>query len=153
MIGNRMLNFPAMGWQHPFSELQRMSRHLDMLTNTMFGMPSNRWLTHKAFPSVNISEDNDNYYVHAELPGIKPDDIKIEVTGRSLSISGDRTIPSEGESVRYHRREREAGKFSRIVELPSDIDSNAIDANMNNGVLRVAVAKSEAEKPKQIAIN
>ena len=56
MIGNRMLNFPAMVWQHPFSELQRMSRHLDMLTNTMFGMPSNRWLTHKVFPSVNITK-------------------------------------------------------------------------------------------------
>jgi len=61
------------------------------------------------FPFINLSENKDSYFVRAEMPGLKADDISISVTGNNLSISGERKIASEGENVRYHRREREAG--------------------------------------------
>lgn len=93
------------------------------------------------------------FYVRAELPGIKADAIDIQVVGRNLTITGERKIPSEGENIRYHRKEREAGKFSRIIGLPGDIDESNVEAKIVNGVLTVAIAKSEASKPKKITLN
>jgi HSP20 family protein len=104
------------------------------------------------FPSVNLTEDKGSYFLRAELPGMTADDLDIQVTGRSLSISGERKIPAEGEDVKYHRREREAGKFSRAISFPGDIDATKIEAKLNNGLLEIQVPKAESEKPRQISI-
>ena len=104
------------------------------------------------FPLTNITEDKDNYYVRAELPGIKADELDISVTADSLSISGERKIPAAKENARYHRREREAGKFSRMVSLPSQVDLEKVEARSTNGVLTVVLPKAEVAKPKQIAV-
>jgi HSP20 family protein len=111
------------------------------------------WLSARVFPALNLTEDKDKYHVRAELPGIKADALDIQVVGRNLTISGERTIPSEGENIRYHRKEREAGKFSRAIGLPGDIDADNVEAKMVNGVLTISIAKSEAAKPKQITVN
>ena len=104
------------------------------------------------FPLINLSEDKDNYFVRAEMPGLKADDINISVTGSNLSISGERKIPSEGEDVRYHRREREAGTFSRVVALPGEVDADKVEARHEQGILTVVIPKAEAAKPKQITV-
>jgi HSP20 family protein len=104
------------------------------------------------FPSVNVSEDRDKYYVRAELPGIKADELEIQATGNSLSISGERTIQAEEENARYHRREREAGNFSRMIGLPADIDSDKVEAKLDNGILTIALPKAESVKPRQITV-
>ncbi|MGD9878259.1 Hsp20/alpha crystallin family protein [Desulfococcus sp.] len=80
------------------------------------------------------------------------DDLDIQAAGNSVTISGERRIPAEGDNVRYHRREREAGKFSRIVTLPNGADMDKVSAGLTNGVLTVTIAKSEATKPRQISI-
>lgn len=152
MITRRMFDLPATGWQDPFVEMERRSRQMDQLTNALLGRPEMGWLSAKVFPAVNLTEDPDHYYVRAELPGIKAEAIALQVTGRNLAISGERKIQSEGENVKYHRRERESGKFSRIIGLPGDIDAGNVDAKMVNGVLVVTLAKSEAAKPKQITV-
>ena len=152
MITRRMFDLPATGWQDPFVEMERRSRQMDQLTNALLGRPEMGWLSAKVFPAVNLTEDPDHYYVRAELPGIKAAAIALQVTGRNLAISGERRIQSEGENVKYHRRERESGKFSRIIGLPGDIDAGKVDAKMVNGVLVVTLAKSEAAKPKQITV-
>ena len=72
--------------------------------------------------------------------------------GRSLSIAGERKIASEGENVKYHRREREAGRFSRIIVLPGEVNADKVDAQMTNGILTINIAKSEAAKPRQITV-
>jgi HSP20 family protein len=72
---------------------------------------------------------------------------------KEITISGERKIPSAGENAKYHRREREAGKISRAIGLPSDIDADSVMAKMNSGVLMVEISKSEAAKPKQITVN
>lgn len=153
MITRRMFDLPSTSWQDPFVEMVRRSRQMNQLTNALLGRPEIAWLPTNVFPAANITEDHDNYFVRAELPGIKADAIALQVTGRNLAISGERTIQSEGETVRYHRRERESGKFSRVVSLPDDIDADKVDAKMVNGVLTVTIAKAEAAKPKQIKIN
>jgi HSP20 family protein len=104
------------------------------------------------FPLTNVTEDDHSYYVRAELPGMAAGDIDISVTGDSVSISGERKIPSEKKGTRYHRREREAGKFSRMIGLPRQIDTNKVEASCVDGVLTIVVPKAEVAKPKQITV-
>lgn len=153
MYARELFSYPSMGWRHPFAELERMSRQMDRLTHGLLGRPGLGWRPASVFPAINLTEDTDKYFVRAELPGIKADALDIQAVGRNLTISGERTIPSEGETVRYHRREREAGKFSRVIGLPGDIDTDKVDAKLANGMLTVTIAKAEASKPKQITIN
>ena len=119
----------------------------------MLGRPKREWFSSTVFPAVNLTENSDNYYVRAELPGIKAEAVSLQVTGRNLAISGERKIQAEGENTRYHRREREAGKFSRAIGLPGDIDTDRVDAEIVDGVLTVTIAKAETAKPKQIKVN
>jgi len=100
----------------------------------------------------NVTEDNDNYYVRAELPGVKSEDMDIQVTAKGVSISGERKIPVEGDNVKYHRREREAGKFSRLINLSDDIDVDKVNAELENGILTMTIPKAEKTKPRQIAV-
>ena len=104
------------------------------------------------FPLINLTQDKDKYYIRAELPGVKGDELDIQVTENNLAISGERKIAAEEEGARYHRREREAGTFSRIIGLPDDINSDNVDAKLENGILTVVVSKAEAAKPKQISV-
>jgi HSP20 family protein len=152
MVARRVFDFPFMGWRNPLAGMERMARQMDILTNAMLGRPEMRMFPARVFPAINITEDKDKYYVRAELPGMKADEVRLEVAGRNLSISGERNIPSEGENVRYHRREREAGTFSRIIGLPGDMDADSVNARLVNGLLTVAIAKSEVAKPKQISV-
>jgi HSP20 family protein len=104
------------------------------------------------FPLINLTEDKDNYYVRAELPGVKGDELDIQVTGNNLAISGERKIAAQ-EDARYHRREREAGKFSRIIALPGEVDTDKVEASLENGILSIVVSKAEIAKPKQISVS
>jgi len=104
------------------------------------------------FPLTNLTEDKNNYYVRAELPGVKGDELDIQVTGNNLAISGERKIAAE-EEARYHRREREAGTFSRMIGLPGEVDTDKIGANLENGILTIVVSKAEIAKPKQISVS
>jgi HSP20 family protein len=103
------------------------------------------------FPPVNLTEDKDCFYIRAELPGVNGDDLDIQVTSNNLAISGERKIASE-EGAKYHRREREAGTFSRMIGLPGEVDTEKVDASLKNGILSIAVSKAEIAKPKQIAV-
>jgi HSP20 family protein len=137
--------------RNPFEELERMRRQLDSMFGGLERRP-HRVLGAGVFPLINLTEDRDNYYVRAELPGLKAEDINISVTGNNLSISGERKIASEGDSVRYHRREREAGSFSRVIALPGEVDADKVEAEHLDGILTVTIPKAEATKPKQITV-
>ena len=152
MLKRNMFGLPSMGWRNPFADFENLTRQMDLLTNAMYGRPGARLVTPKVFPAINITEDKDKYYVRAELPGMKAEDIKLEVTGRNLAITGERKIHSESENARYHRRERDAGRFSRIVALPGEVDADSVDAKLVNGLLTVSIAKSAAAKAKQITV-
>ncbi|MGD9333023.1 MAG: Hsp20/alpha crystallin family protein [Desulfobacterales bacterium] len=153
MIARRMIKFPSTEWHRAFNEMDRMARHMDLLTHGVLWRPTRRWMHARAFPALNITENGDKYVVRAELPGMKAEDIDIQVKDRRLTISGERRIPSGGENVKYHRREREAGKFARTIELPGQIDSDHVDAKLVNGLLMVTLSKPETAKPKQITVN
>jgi len=151
MIYRKFFNVPTWGLSRPFREFDRLRRQMDELYGAISGgalpMPSAG-----VFPLTNVTEDNENYYVRAELPGIKSDELDIQVTADGISISGERKISAEGNGVKYHRREREAGKFSRLINLPGEVDVNKVEAFMENGILKVTIPKSEAAKPRQITV-
>jgi len=151
MIIRRIGGWPSWEWRSPFDELDRMRRDMDRLSEAFTG-PSFREPLSGVFPLMNVTEDSDNYYVRAELPGIKADDLNISITGNSLTVAGERSIPSENEKARYHRRERESGNFSRVVSLPSAVDTAKVEARCADGVLTVVLPKAEAAKPKQISV-
>ncbi|MBN2398569.1 MAG: Hsp20/alpha crystallin family protein [Deltaproteobacteria bacterium] len=151
MLLRSRTSWPTWGWTSPFEELERMRRQMDWLSSGLsrglLGTP-----TAGVFPLMNITEDKDNYYVRAELPGLKAGDLDISVTGDTLSISGERKLPAEDETARYHRREREAGSFSRIITLPAQVDTGKVNARCKDGLLTVTLPKAEAVKPKQITV-
>ena len=135
----------------PFEELSQMRRDMERLTEGItrgFARGSSAGV----FPLMNLTEDNDAYYLRAELPGMKADEIELSVTGDSISISGERKIANEDTDAKYHRRERESGKFSRILNLPGPINVEKVDASSVDGVLTIKLPKSEAAKPRQITI-
>jgi HSP20 family protein len=103
-------------------------------------------------PLINLTEGKDNYYVRAELPGVKGDELDIQVTANNLAISGERKIAAEEEGARYHRKEREAGAFSRMIGLPGEVDTDKVEAKLENGILTIVISKAEIAKPKQITV-
>jgi HSP20 family protein len=152
MVARRLFDFPFAGWQNQMTTMDQMAKQMDWLSKSVADRPGLRWFSSKVYPALNITEDLNKYYVRAELPGIKSDEIQLEITGRNLAISGERKIRSEGGNARYHRREREAGRFSRMVTLPGEIDANSASARMVNGLLVIEISKSDAAKPKKISV-
>ena len=152
MIYRRFYNVPAVGFRNAFEQLDRVRRHFDQLlgddTKTARGL-----LGAGVFPQINMTEDTDKFYVRAELPGVTTDDLEMQATAKNLSITGERRLEIENDGVRYHRREREAGKFSRIITMPTEIDPDRIEAKMQDGILTIRIPKAEAVKPRQITIN
>jgi HSP20 family protein len=151
MIYRRLFNIPTWGFRRPSDEIERLRRQMNELYGALSGdaipMPSAG-----VFPLTNVTEDSNNYYIRAELPGMKSDELNIQVTSDGISISGERKIPEEENGVRYHRREREAGKFSRSINLPGDVDVNGVEAGLENGILTITVPKAEVSKPRQIKV-
>jgi HSP20 family protein len=152
MFYRRLYNSPTRGLWNAFEQMDRMRRQLDQV----FGSDASAGrglLGSGVFPQINLTEDADRFYIRAELPGVTSDALELQATAKNLSIAGERKIEAENEGVHYHRREREAGKFSRIIALPTEIDPDRIEAKLEDGVLTVRVPKAEAVKPRQITIN
>jgi HSP20 family protein len=154
MLPRSIFNIPGYGSTNPLVEMEQLRRQMDALSGMFFReMPVRRVLSAGVFPQLNLTENKDNYYVRAELPGMKADELSIQIVDKTLTISGERKILNEGEKVRYHRRERDAGKFSRAIGLPGDINNDRIEAQMRDGLLTITIPKAEAAKPRQITIN
>lgn len=141
MLANRL---------EPWTEMNRLSRELDQL----FGRGGNfaaRRTGAGSYPPLNVWEDDDNLYAEAELPGLNLDDLEIYVTGSQLTIKGERR-PPEQEGGTWHRQERLYGKFTRVVELPGEVDNDKVRAEFRHGVLSMTLPKSEAVKPRRIEV-
>lgn len=151
MIVRRISDWPRWGWRSPFEELDRLRRQMDDLFVDLTG-GTLRAPSAGVFPMVNVTEDRDAYYVRAELPEVKAGDLDISVTGTSVTVSGERKIPSPNESATYHRREREGGHFSRVIGLPRQVDPGKVEAHSGDGILTIVLPKIEETKPKQITV-
>jgi len=128
-----------------------MRRQMENLFDRFARRPS-RLATSGVYPQINLTGDKDNYYLRAEIPGLKSDELDIQVTSNTITLAGERKIPIEDENARYHRREREAGTFSRGISLPGDVNPDKVEASLKDGMLTVIIPKAEATKPKQITV-
>jgi HSP20 family protein len=102
---------------------------------------------------MNVSQDNDNFYLRAELPGIRVADLSVTALRNRVSIAGKREIPQESDRVSYHRKERAEGEFSRTVTLPGEVAADKVEARYADGVLQLTLPKAEETKPRQIAVS
>ena len=131
-------------------------RDMDRLQQDMsrlFGdLNVNRTRRASSFPAINVWAAEESARVTAEIPGVSKDDLEINVTGETLTLSGVRAQDDLPESARYHRQERRFGEFSRSIQLPYTVDTNKVKAVFKNGVLSVELPRVEAEKPKKITV-
>ena len=104
------------------------------------------------FPPMNITQDDDNFYLRAEIPGIKPAELSISALRNRVSISGKREIPREQDRVSYHRKERPEGTFNRALTLPTEVNADRVEARYADGILSLTLPKAEQAKPRQISI-
>ena len=103
------------------------------------------------YPRVNLSEDENNYYLQALVPGIDPKDIELNLMRGTLTLSGERK-ESVAASNTWHRHERGTGKFMRTIELPDAVDGANVEANYRHGVLLITLPKPQSVKPKKISV-
>lgn len=103
------------------------------------------------YPRVNLSEDENNFYLEAMVPGIKPEQLELSMLQNTLTFSGER-LEAHGKERIWHRHERGAGKFMRTIELPTSVDSEKIDAQYRNGVLMITLPKAAGVKAKKITV-
>lgn len=133
----------------PFSELSRiqdeMARAFQGGTHAPENAPAFR-------PAVDIVEDKDAILLKAELPGVRPEDIHLEVERNVLTLHGERKNEQKVERDGFYRFERRYGTFARSFVLPETVDGNAIDADMKDGLLTVRLPKKPTEQPKKITV-
>ena len=103
-------------------------------------------------PLVDITEDDKEYLIKAELPDMKKEDVRLTVENEVLAISGERTFEKEEKGKKYHRTERAYGRFVRSFSLPEDADGSRVSADYKDGMLHVHLPKSQKAKPKAIEI-
>jgi HSP20 family protein len=104
------------------------------------------------FPAWNVSEDEKGFSIEAELPGFSRDEIEISVVGDELRLSGTRKVETKDDKANYHRRERFTGSFSRSLRLGVPIEADKVEASFKDGILTVALPKSEAALPRKIRV-
>ncbi len=132
--------------------LSQMNRLRDEL-DRVFGLENSNWNRPTAFPPVNVWEDENSFYLEAELPGLKIEDLEIYVhDGDQLSLKGTRK-PGDVDGAKLRRRERSSGDFHRTFQLETDVNVNEVKAEFHHGVLQVTLPKSESVKPRKIEIN
>jgi len=103
-------------------------------------------------PPVDVLEQEDGIRILAELPGVKPEDVKISLEGNVLTIHGTKQQVAEERTERVHRYERSYGAFERTFTLPATVDAAHIKAGYENGVLTITLPKVEQAKPRQIEV-
>ena len=139
----------------PFEDFMSMPKRMNRMFGDTFFKDFDKETDTLAqwYPATDIYETKDDYVFKLEVPGLKKEDINIELTDDTLSIKGERKDEREVKKEDYHRVESCSGTFSRSFSLPNNIDSKKINATMKNGVLELRVAKAEEKKPKAITIN
>ena len=139
-------------WE-PFTDLRNFRSVFNDLLEDNFGHPGTQPSTSKWYPAVDVLDSKDAYLIRAELPGMKKEDIHVEVKDGTLVLSGERKSEKPAEGVEYRHVERVAAKFWRSFSLPETVKQDGIEASYKDGILEVRVPKVEKAKPRQIEIS
>lgn len=137
------------------SELFSVQREINRLFDNFFHgdvQADDSFFSSVWAPAVDIAEQDDQYVVKIELPGVNKDDVKITLESNILTIRGEKKQEKENKEDNYHKMERSYGSFQRSFTLPATVKSDKIDASFKDGILTVSLPKAEEAKPKQIDI-
>jgi HSP20 family protein len=141
-------------WE-PARELGTIQNEMNRLFNTFFDTPttagsgaSRRWI-----PAMDLVENDGEFVLRADLPGLSESDVNIELEDNVLTVSGERKSQSEERNEGYYRIERSFGSFRRTLTLPEGVDPEAVKATFDRGVLEVRVPKPEERKPRRVEIS
>jgi len=139
---------------HPFTELMSLRQAMDRLFEDSFVRPSRvlSTLGEAGVPTLDIYQTPNEVVVKATLPGVKSEDVSIDITGETLTIKGESKAEQEIKKEDYLYQERRYGTFSRSVVLPSGIKTDKAEATMEDGVLTLTIPKAEEVKPKKISV-
>jgi len=137
--------------ENPFERLFNLQQELDRyFDRELFSYPTT--FGRGLYPAFNLFEKGSSYVMTMELPGFGEGDIAVEVVEKQVVISGKRSFQPEEKGVIYHRRERQAGEFSRSISLPDKVDPEKVTASLKNGILTLQVEKAKEMQPRQITI-
>jgi HSP20 family protein len=135
----------------PFADLDQLGERMRRLLEQTFGdLPPGLTETAGWVPAVDVEEQDDAYVVEAEVPGVKREDVNIELVGNELAITGD--IKEKERKGVLRRRARRVGRFEFRVTLPNQVDPEKIEAELTDGVLTVRVPKAERAQRRQIEV-
>jgi HSP20 family protein len=135
------------------TSLRRLNSVLDEAFNTWpFQSEENGALTSAWIPACDVFEDKDAVKIVAEVPGVRPEDVKLSIENNLLTIRGEKRQQAEEKSERVHRYERSYGAFERTFSLPTTVDPERIDATCTNGILTVTIPKAERARPREIPV-
>jgi len=136
---------------YPTNELSNVRHLLDEAFSTWpygaEGAVTSAWL-----PPTDVFEDKEALRIVVELPGMKPEDVKITMENYTLTVRGEKKQVAEEKTERVHRYERSYGSFERSFALPNTVDSDRVQARFEHGVLTVTLPKAERAKPREIEV-
>ena len=141
--------------QRPLDAFQNLRRLNSFLDEAISGFPFNAEsgaLTSAWTPAVDVFEEKEAVKIVAELPGVKPEDVKISLENQTLTVRGEKRQVAEEKTERVHRYERTYGSFERTFALPGTVDADRIEASFTDGLLTVTLPKVERALPRQIEI-
>jgi HSP20 family protein len=133
----------------PFQEMISLRDAMSRLLEESFVWPRARLGTFQ--PALDLYETEQEYVVKLAAPGLKPDNFELLMQQNVLTIRG-RTQAEEQENARYHIREQRFGEFTRVVQFPTAVDADKIQATLADGILTIRVPKAEAAKPRRITV-
>lgn len=140
-------------WE-PFRDMMTLRDAMDRLFEESFVRPRSGWMISQGGMdlAVDMYETKDDVVVKTALPGVKPEDVDINVAGDVLTIRGETKEEKETNEENYLRKERRYGAFSRSVTLPSGLQTEKAEATFDKGVLTLKIPKSEQAKPRNIKV-
>jgi HSP20 family protein len=139
-------------WGQMFNQMEQLQQDMSRLFGRWASNGGAEFTRTTSFPIVNVWEDVENLHIEAELPGVDLKDLEIYVNaGNQLTIKGQRKQPEPGKG-QWHRQERAFGTFVRTLSLPFVVNSEKVEAKLENGVLLLDLAKHESAKARKIAV-
>jgi HSP20 family protein len=137
----------------PFQDMLTLREAMNQLLEESFVRPTSGPSGQGFVPALDLSETAEGYLVEVAVPGLKPEDVDITVENNVLTIKGETRQESEDKQRNFHRVERRFGSFQRSIALPTTVKADAIQASLENGVLRLEIPKAEEVKPRKISVN
>ena len=125
---------------------------MDQMIEDVFGRREPMWIRETFVPRANLVETENELTVTVDLPGLKPEEVKLELREGALWITGERKEEKEENGKTFHRTERSYGAFRRVIDLPTTVNEEKVEAEFRDGVLSVKLPKAEEVKPKHIEV-